>query len=627
MAKSIKSKKSQGHPTCQVYLSIEAETSEQKSNTYAKQSLSQWSAIAVRYEKSKPTRTQVASGSDIASWWRWLDYAVKSRSSVTIWCDRSAMTLSLIGLWEECDQGRYIPEWIVTAAPPTIIRGKRGKQSMHFLDIANYWRSSLVDLVGSLGLELPPDLVEYRSESSIGQGAQKRAEVIRAAVESFQFWLADHNLGKIKYTASSQALSIWQQVSEGKAIYPHNHAPWSTIERSGYYGGWCNAFYLGEVKEPVCVLDVKAFYPSLMGAHLFPSKARFGVEKMTVSNLRENLARYGVIARVRIHSENEVYPVRADNQTRYCTGDFWTTLAGPELTYAADRDQIVEVRDSVIYDLDNLFESFVDRLWTVRKGLERSGDVAWRQVTKLVMNSLYGKFAQVQRGWDWASDEVCQDIFGLPGFRAGQLPESERPKHIPRWGSWYLFDGADQPLRKFRSIAGDIQEYYRGGEHPDSFVAIPAYVTSYGRVYLRNLLAMCPPESVYYMDTDSIHCSMECYEHLKSLGMVADHHLGKLSLKEKASSARYWNQKVYRLDDRCTIAGLPQKRATMKGEDWIYHVWESLNSIIERGPDGEIQMWERSFRVDGEYHAGRVKASGWTEPYHLTRESDPTIPF
>ena len=100
------------------------------------------------------------------------------------------------------------------------------------------------------------------------------------------------------------------------------------------------------------------------------------------------------IATVKLDSPSHLYPLAVNNTTVYATGRFETTLAGPELKFAIDNGHCILVKDIAEYKLAAIFGEYVNKLWQMRLDFIDSGNEPMAKATKLLLNSLYGKFGQ-----------------------------------------------------------------------------------------------------------------------------------------------------------------------------------------------------------------------------------------
>lgn len=163
----------------------------------------------------------------------------------------------------------------------------------------------------------------------------------------------------------------------------------------------------------------------------------------------------------------------------------WST---PELRYALSLGvRIVKFHRGVRYSSAGyMFRDYVSRLYQMRLEAKRSKDIVMDVITKLLLNSLYGRF-----GLNCEREKLVVDDFSEGTTDTDFVLETEKGE-IP-------FCRKIEMAKLF------------------SNVAIAAYVTSYGRIKLHR--ALLEAEDAYYCDTDSIITPTEM-EHGEDLGML-----------------------------------------------------------------------------------------------------------
>ncbi|MBO7712146.1 MAG: hypothetical protein J6S85_01185 [Methanobrevibacter sp.] len=175
-----------------------------------------------------------------------------------------------------------------------------------------------------------------------------------------------------------------------------------------------------------------------------------------------------------------------------------------------------------------LFDNYVD-YWTEQKiKAGKEGNAAQRQIAKLMLNSLYGKFG-VSINCGKKAPMLNED--GILSF-VDLTPEKRKPIYIP--------------------VAAFITAYGREKTIRTS-QAIRDYTTKkYG------------VDKYYYSDTDSIHSGLnnEDLEELKELLDIDDFKLGAWAKEAEFTRAIYIRQKCYieEIEDTVsvTVAGLPK---------------------------------------------------------------------
>lgn len=602
-------------PTCHVFVDCETDRTARGPGFWShKETLRLWVAAFVRMHAGKVVRRRMTSGRTGEGFFQFLRECVSNHYTLWLWAHNATFDFTVLGMWRELEAGRLGWKGGSIGEPPISFKITVGGQEVKCVDSYNWFRASLASMGESVGLpklEMPardePDSVWFAY-------CQRDVEILERSVCELVAFLRDNRLGRMVATAPGQAWQSWRHIHNGPWPLIHGDESLSRFERQAYYGGRCEVFFRGNVRkrdpglreqtlferkhgptlwdERVYVLDARTFYPACMRNALFPYKYRYSVDSMAVEGLANALKSKGVIAEVKISSDREAFPVRDEGITKYAVGNYWTCLAGPELRYAIDHNCITAVGRTAVYDLADLFTKWVDHALALRARFEREGKTAWADMAKVIANSLYGKFGQRAARWQDRKDIPCRE----------------------KWGQWIVSDWDVNEVHRYRGIGGNTQEMHKDGEWAHAFVPIAAYVTSRGRVVMRELMNLLPPKTLLYHDTDSLHVTRNGYLTLRELGYVNPAVPGSLVLQKVAGSAEYRNFKVYRLNGTITAGGIPRK-ATAAGE-WRFRFeqWEDFQHMILRGPDDAVSIAEIEAGLSGDYVRGRVGSDGWVSP-------------
>lgn len=318
----------------------------------------------------------------------------------------------------------------------------------------------------------------------------------------YQFWTQIYelfgNVGHLPMTLPSLTLRIFSKQLQEPIFVPSDKAL-KTLEREAYKGGLTLCLRTG-IFDNVNVYDVNSMYPAQMRVNSYPTSyigywsknyesQSMGLWRATFEQTRRN-----------------VPPLLFDNEkgAAYSGSGVYTTN---ELNYLRDMGGTFTVSEGYIYiKSEPLFAEFIDKLYKLRKKAILLEDDALAFVLKIMMNSLYGKFAQREKG-----DTII-------------------------YGSGKKFKELIDTNASFR-IMGDffVIEEERDVRH--AFVAIAAMITANARIDLHKRMTevINAGYDVYYCDTDSIHTN----GHFNT-----SDELGDIKL-ENSGRAAYAGRKLY----------------------------------------------------------------------------------
>ena len=477
--------------------------------------------------------------------------------------------------------------------PPFILEFRRNGRTIRLIDSLNYFAGSLESIGESIGVAKLPMPHETASQAEWDTYCKRDVEVLRNVVLSFRAFVHKHQLGNFQQTLASQAMTAFRHRFMKHKILIHNETHNIRIEREGYFGGRTEAFFLGEVKQPLYYLDVNSMYPSVMREHQFPSIIWRGRSNITINEALEYREGMSIMVLAKVHTDEPVYPTRIEHRLVFPIGRFRTVLCTPEFDYAVTKGHINAIERIVVYEQDRLFVEFVDTLYGLRQHYKTEGNDTFQYMCKIMLNSFYGKFGQNGSKW--------YDI---------------GPVDDPFEGILYEADPETDEVRKLRCRMGMLQEYQRRGESENSFPAISAHVTAYGRMMLWDLITTAGRENVYYCDTDSLITNQTGKDRLS--GYVDASRLGKLKLEASASDAVFWGAKDYHFNNEQKTKGIKKNAVKLSENTWEQDKFVSWDYLISQQRDGYIPITRVQKTMHRVYKKGTPTVSGWVKPLVLS---------
>ena len=361
----------------------------------------------------------------------------------------------------------------------------------------------------------------------------KNDVVIVAKALSYLF-----NMGLTKMTAGSNALSEYKEITRlnrFRSLYkPLNYDIDKDIRRA-YRGGftYLNPVYKNkEVKEGE-VLDVNSLYPSVMYKEMLPFGEPFFYEGEYVEDKVYPLYIQRLTCFFKI-KEGKI-PTIQIKHSRFVDNEYLTdsgeepvalTLTSVDLKLFLEQYDVWDLHYESGWKfkaMRGLFTDYIDKWIKVKNEATISGNKGIRQVAKIMLNSLYGKFA------------TSLDVQG-----------------------------------KIPYLDGDIVKYKLGEKTTKDGVYLPmgAFITAYARDKTIRTSQSIKDYSIKkygvdmycYSDTDSIHTILPI-EELKQFCEIDDVELGKWKHESHFERAKFIRQKTYleEIDGeiQITCAGLP----------------------------------------------------------------------
>jgi len=471
--------------------------------------------------------------------------------------------------------------------------GKRPRviKTLLFLDLMNYFDTTLKAVGESVGVL--KGVIDFATctKMELQVYCQNDVLIMVAAWKKWLTFIYDHDLGVWGKTLPSQAFNAYRHRFMPHKIFVHTNEKATALEREGYFGGRCECFQLGYFdRGPFYLLDINSMYPYVMRNNRYPVKLLTYLTQGEVKDILDCPPERGVMAKVLVHTMTPRFPMRFNQHLVFPVGSFWTALCGRELKAAVELEQVIAVKEIAVYETKLIFQDYIDFFWATRVGYKHAGDKPFTYMTKILMNSLYGKFGQ--RIDDYTYIGEAEDH--SPGF----------------YGEW---DVETQKWLRFRKMNGKVDLATGKVEGYHSFVAISAFVTSYARSLLYTLLSYVPAPHLFYCDTDSLIVDKIGLKLLSSL--IDETELGALHLEKESETITIFNAKDYIFGGDRKIKGV---RTTAKRiDEHTFGQWQqrSLKRVLWNAqPDNCQWKWVEK-TLQETYKKGTVDDDGVVHPF------------
>lgn len=585
------------HPNHIVFVDTETEQIELPNRRRAHR-LRLWCADFCSRNRDRSWHVVSCEGSSAASWWDHLARFAAHPGQTWVMAHGAYFDATTLGLWDLLEKKDSRCEWFCVEDPPFIVDTVIEGAHIKWIDTLNYWRMPLREIGQSIGLpKLEMPSADAPTEDWL-RYCRRDVEIIRAAVQGLMDALDSHGLGWLQTTAAATAWSSYRRGYMDHPIHVHDDTDQLAVERSALFPGLLECWRQGRVSEAVHVYDVNGLYPSVMAEYEYPCRL---VRKFFDGGLLKGPERpdtHALIVECGVNSPGVAAPCWVDGRLAYCTGRYDTFLCGPDFWDLEGRGLIEHVRYGAWYERAPLFRRWVGDLYGMRleaRGLHRPHMEA---LAKLLLNSLWGKFAQ--RNPLWHDDPNCYPDTPYAHW-------SEWSAERSRWESHRALGWAAQTM-------GEAEEW----EH--SCPAIAAYVTCHARRTMLGLREIAGPREVYYCDTDSLHVSPLGRANLVSAGLVHPDQLGRLKLVCEGPDAEYFGLKHWRVGVKEVCAGLKANARRVREGVWEQDVFPTAKTLPGSQPPGCIVTRTAPFVPRASRLRGIVGPDGWVRPWNLPEE-------
>lgn len=470
------------------------------------------------------------------------------------------------------------------------------KTTIFIMDNMQLFPTSLAKLGESIGV--PKHDVDFSTvtEDELLHYCIQDVEVIRQAWNTWYRYLQDNDLGNFQRSLASQALSSFRHRFMDTPVEIHTNEKAIALERASYHGGRVECFTIGHFSEgPYYALDVNSMYPAVMRSLAVPVRFISQSKKATLDDLAWAHKESGYIVEATVTMRKPVLPAIVGKRLVFPIGTFKGTFTKPELEYAMRWGKIEELGAIAIYEERIVFRSFVDFFYNARKRFSVEGRPEFAHFSKLILNSLYGKFGQQTTD------------FRAAGYNP-DLPDEA--------GETYsLFDGKTVKYRRLDGLT-EIETGTR--EAYNAFPAIASYITAAARVSLHKFIMIAREENVLYCDTDSLFVNSEGYSKL-SASMNA-HELGKLKLEGTADEITIRGPKRYIFGSKERNKGIRKDAVKVRDGVYVQDQFEGFAGALRKARTDTVRITRVTKRLKDDYKKGKVTASGRVQPLAVRLE-------
>jgi len=555
--RKLRENKGRGLPRRMLFFDTEAKTRIQGRETHLRTKLAVTCYINFHSGTKKPKETW-HSFRDTFSFCRYIHDLARPKS--VLWCFAHNAFYDL----QASDVFYYLPLWgwnlqfTYDSGLTYLLVIEREKAVIKFVSTTNYFDLSLKELGRMTACEKLEVDFEGVSEEELETYCRRDVEIVKRAVLEFVSFVRENDLGNFSLTRAGQALNAFRHRFMKTPIRYHDDPEVRALERDCYFGGRTECFRFGEQKRDRYVtLDINSMYPFLMKTRKYPFRCLEYREGCTLKQLERVLVNYGVCIDCDIETEEPAYAYRDGLKIIFPVGRFRTGLCTEGARYALERGHIKKIHRIAVYEMCNLFSDFVDFFYQKRLEYKKLEQPAKARLCKIMLNSLYGKFAQKRRREVKEYDPTGPGYYSVETFDFG----SEE-----KWLEYKLFNIK-------------IQEF---GEEDcaKTLIAISAHVTEYARMLLWSLIQQLGTERVYYCDTDSLKIREQ--DMLLLDYPFSPTELGALKVEDWFTRFEIYGPKNYRCDEKVRLKGVPRSAREIAPDVYEYDQWNRQRTHMRK---------------------------------------------
>jgi len=470
---------------------------------------------------------------------------------------------------------------------------KKGKRTIICLSSTNYFDFSLEKVGQFLGLEKLEIDFESEDEYRLIVYCRRDVEIVKGAMEYLFQFIHEHDLGQFKYTRASMSFTSFRHRFMEAKIYLHKDERVKQLERKAYHGGRVECFEVGEIKDgPFVTLDINSEYPYVMSMNEYPTKLVSYRNNVSLEALQDIVNGYCCVGQVILETESPIYAIKHNGKLIFPVGSFRAYLCTRGLEEALKRGHIKTVEYLAVYQSDYIFKPFIDFFYGLKEQYSKEGNTVLLRMTKIIMNSLYGKFGQ-KRTLNYIVDDITYDGY----WRMETLD---------------LVTGASEI--EYKLLNRRVREYGQA-EGKQAFPAIAAHVTEDARLLLWNIIETTGRDKVLYCDTDSIKIrkrDLPCVKY-----PIDPHSLGTLKIEDESRELTLISPKCYITEHERVLKGVPKHAIGIGPYKYKYLTFLKQASHLRHEVTRYFVTQETIKLVNQKYDKGIVQDDGKVIPFRF----------
>lgn len=375
--------------------------------------------------------------------------------------------------WEIADIG-------ITGRSPWL-RMHQGRRRLVLADSTSWLPAPLKDIGESLGIDKVhiPDW-QNAADDDIAVRCLFDVEILAAAMIGIMDWWDENDMGRWQWTGPGCGWAAFRHRFLNSKILMDPEPERLGLERQAVYGGRREAYKIGDLGDGhYADLDFEAAYPQIASSIELPRRAIARVPFMTHEAYGQLPSDWGILSECTVTTTVPVVPCRIDGHIYYPVGEFQTVLAGPDIAGAIEAGAIIDLGDTIIYQLEPFLADWGKWITGVIDGTGQAVPPVVRTMAKHWSRTVIGRFAmRGQRTEDWG-DAAWPYFYAEPGID---------------WDTGCEVVDLHACGRHLR--------VFRDSEPENVFPAVTAWVEAACRQLLRRAMDQCPPGSVVQCDTD-----------------------------------------------------------------------------------------------------------------------------
>ena len=465
-----------------------------------------WDAATARRHGKHPSRPRVeyAAGETGEQLADWIESQVKTDPVAWLYTHNLSFDLSVSRLTVLLgERGWVVGANNLASDTPWAIM-KKGNRTLRIADSWSLMPVPLATISEKVGVRKPPLPAGDDSDEAWHVRGRADVEITLAALLQLMDWWDQHKLGHWSITGARTGYNAMRhrcvkregydpgalQVGDGRPMLQHGDGhvvidpddQARKFERDTLYQGRRDAWRIGHQPRGVYVeLDMQRAHLTVARTRKLPCRRGVRFTHLEIDTPYLESENMSVIADCRIRTDSARYPVRTKYGIIHPVGEFWTTLAGPELAEARRRGELLEIGAGYYYRLSWHMQPWA--IWAEEVLQNKGSDHPPAAVLAV-------------KGWS-------RSVPGIWAAKTSRVIE-EGSSPVTGWHAEHAYDLDRKAQTTIVHMQGRMQVLLRDIEADDSFPAVLSFIQSHVRLALARMLERVPDYRIITCSTDSI---------------------------------------------------------------------------------------------------------------------------
>jgi len=545
----------------------------------------------------------------VDEFWKLIDELLYSGSTLYLIAHNTAYDYGIVDMDGYIEsRGMTIYKFVINSVFMVDAGNQIQGKSIKIIDTTNWFKQPLERLGRMFGYE-KGHIEDFRnvSDDVLLPYCKQDTRIIAEVFKYYINFISSNDLGNFAPTAAGQAFNAFRHRFMNEDILIHMNPELYDLEMKSYRGGRTDIFRQGEFHD-IIKLDINSMYPYVMREHEYPTKpvSKGVISQVPIDDVLEYCRKYFVVGEFDIQLDAPCLAVKREKLI-FPIGRIRAVLTSPEIVTVMEHGSLLECHGLVLYEKAKLFDGYVDHFYKLKS---EAKDNSIRELSKLFLNSLYGKFGQRQLGeiTDVTANTLYWSVLESLPIEDNIIyyhDEHESYKVVRMGNKLYKMTGAKQ-------TPGN-----------NSSPIISSAVTAYARCYLWNMMRTAGLDHVYYCDTDSLFVDRSGYEALDSAGLINNKELGKLKVEGIGSCVLrgpkdydWYEGGMEKGERKQTIKGVPRSSKKLDDSTYEYMQWETGVRRYHKGEHGTINL-EKSTKTLSRYYDKGTIIDGVVHPFDI----------